>query len=70
MTAPALRVVTSTDEELRGGLLTVRDLARILNVSERESYRIAERVPHYRVGRMLRFDLDEVLGALREAGTS
>jgi len=47
-------------------LLTVRELAAVLHVSERAAYRVAGRVPHYKVGRQLRFRLDEVLDALHE----
>jgi hypothetical protein len=47
-------------------LVNVRELAAAVGCSERQAYRIGTRVPHYRVGRMLRFDLAEVLAVLRE----
>jgi excisionase family DNA binding protein len=49
-------------------LVTAQDVARILGVSPRGAYRLAERreVPTYRVGRLIRFDLEEVLAALRQ----
>lgn len=47
-------------------LVGVRELAAALGCSEREAYRVGHRVPHYVVGRMLRWQLAEVLAALRE----
>jgi excisionase family DNA binding protein len=44
------------------GLLTVQDLARRLGMSRRwihERTRLRQ-IPHYRLGRALRFDLEEV----------
>lgn len=48
-------------------LLSVDQLAEALGVSRRTVYRLLEEgdVPHYRVGKHLRFDLDEVKKALR-----
>jgi excisionase family DNA binding protein len=46
----------------RPGLLTVQDLARRLGMSPRwihERTRLRQ-IPHYRLGRSLRFDLEEV----------
>lgn len=49
-------------------LLTAKELAEHLRVSTREVQRLAARgvVPSFRVGRQLRFSLDEVLGAVRQ----
>jgi len=49
-------------------LVTVAELAAKLAVSQREVYRLAltGRVPGFRVGRGWRFDVTEVLPALRE----
>jgi excisionase family DNA binding protein len=43
------------------------ELARVLECSPRMALRLAERglVPHYRIGRLVRFDLEEVLAALK-----
>ena len=48
--------------------LSPEQLAERLGMSVRTVYRLAseERVPFYRAGRLLRFDLDEVLAAMRE----
>ncbi len=46
-------------------LVGVRELAAALGCSEREAYRVGKRVPHYVVGRMLRWQLTEALAALR-----
>ena len=48
-------------------MTTPREVAHHLKVSERSVQRLAEtgRIPHYRVGGQMRFDLDEVLEALR-----
>jgi excisionase family DNA binding protein len=42
-------------------------LATALGISVRSVYRMVEQnqLPHYRVGRQVRFDLDEVLGLMR-----
>ncbi len=52
--------------EMRGRLLTVAELAEFLRISPRAAYRLARRVPHFRVGRGVRLRLDEALEALRE----
>ena len=42
----------------------------MLRISERELYRLASRgLPHYRVGRQLRFNVTEVLESLRQTTT-
>ena len=67
MTRASLRLAESQPIEVPDRLVDVRGLSAILGVSEREAYRIALRVPHFRVGRMLRFDVAEVLAALAES---
>ncbi len=52
-------------------LVDAREVGAAMRVSPRMVLRLAERarLPHYRVGRLIRFDLEEVLTALkREAG--
>lgn len=48
-------------------LVDAREVAEALGVSPRMVLRLAERgrVPHYRIGRLLRFDREEALAALR-----
>lgn len=50
-----------------GPLVRPDEVAHMLNVSPRCLYRLVDRgkVPAYRVGRQLRFELAEVLAALR-----
>ena len=50
------------------GLLTAKEMARILSISEQEVRRCARLgyIPHHRVGRLMRFDLEEVLRATRQ----
>ena len=46
-------------------LLTPEELAEALGISVRGVYRLVEQdIPHYRVGRQIRFDKDTVLRAL------
>jgi len=54
-------------EDSGADLLTTTELARKLRVSDREIRQLAQshRLPSYRVGRQLRFDLTEVLTAIR-----
>jgi excisionase family DNA binding protein len=49
----------------------IEDVARLLGVSPRTAYRIAERneIPSYRVGGRMRFDLAEVAAAVRATRT-
>lgn len=70
MSAPR-RLATPPDEAVAEPpvrkLVNTKTIAIAVGVSPREVYRSAERgLPHFRVGRQLRFDLDEVLAALRE----
>jgi excisionase family DNA binding protein len=46
---------------------TAEDIAQMLNISVRGVYRLAEsgKIPSYRAERLLRFDRQEVLAALR-----
>ncbi len=52
-----------------GPLMRATTVAKRYGVSERTVYRLAAagKIPSYRVGRQLRFDLAEVGAALREA---
>lgn len=51
-------------------LIDVQQLATILGISVRSAYRLAEDgVPHLRVRGQIRFDLQEVLDALRKGET-
>jgi len=47
-------------------LLDARELAQVLGVSARMVLRLAEqgRIPHYRVGRLVRFDPEAVIQAI------
>lgn len=47
-------------------LVDARELAQVLGVSARMVLRLAEqgRIPHYRVGRLVRFDRETVVRAL------
>jgi excisionase family DNA binding protein len=51
-----------------GKLIGVPELADRLSISARQVYRMVEedRIPHYRAGRLIRFDADAVLTALRK----
>lgn len=47
-------------------LLTVKELAKKLNVSTKHVYRLIESgLPKYNVGKTFRFDIDEVMGWIR-----
>ena len=48
---------------------SVGDVADLLGISARGVYRLADtgEIPSYRVGRLLRFDVGEVLAATRTA---
>jgi hypothetical protein len=64
-----LRVVESGEQPRPTGpvrLRNAKEMATIFGVSEREWYRIGALVPHYRIGRMVRWDADEAVAALRE----
>jgi hypothetical protein len=65
--AAHLHLVDENEPTVR--LVNVRELAAAIGCSEREAYRVGSRLPHYRVGRMLRWNLDEALDALREEPT-
>ena len=54
--------------EAKDRLLTAEELAQYLNVAKHSIYRWVEqnRIPHVRVGRALRFNLQEVETFLRE----
>ena len=49
-------------------LLTAKEMARILGISEQEVRRCARLgyIPYHRVGRLMRFDSEEVLRATRQ----
>ncbi len=64
-TSPQPGELTEGEETPDRRLVDVHELTEVLACSERETYRIAARVPHYVIGRMLRFDVGEVLAALR-----
>ena len=49
-------------------LLSTREMAHLLSISEREAYRVLQRTPRYAVGRQWRYDPAVVLEALQEAG--
>ena len=52
---------TDADQEYAGGLLTSRQLARFLGCSERHVFNLRKRgMPAYRIGEIVRFDLDQV----------
>jgi excisionase family DNA binding protein len=50
-----------------GRLIGVPELADLLAISVRQVYRMVEddRIPHYRAGRLIRFDPEAVLDALK-----
>jgi excisionase family DNA binding protein len=56
--------------ELMAVLLTAPQLAKLMQVNEKEIYRKAQcgMIPSYRFGRARRFDLCEVLAALKDPG--
>lgn len=51
-----------------GRLIGVPELADLLAISVRQVYRMVEedRIPHYRAGRLIRFDAEAVLDALKK----
>lgn len=51
-------------------MLTANQLAEKLNVSEQVIWRLARenKIPHIRIGRAMRFDLEKVLTALTPNG--
>lgn len=53
-------------------LITAPELAKQLDVSESLIYRLARKgeIPSYRVGPLIRFDLEEVLEALEQEAAS
>jgi excisionase family DNA binding protein len=56
----------------RMSLITAPELAKQLDVSESLIYRLARKgeIPSYRVGPLIRFDLEEVLEALEQEAAS
>jgi hypothetical protein len=64
--AAAVQAIEVPEQLVPERLEDIHGLSAVLGVSERECYRIALRVPHFRVGRMLRFDVAAVLSALAE----
>jgi excisionase family DNA binding protein len=50
----------------RKSALTVREVAEILSLSEREIYKLAasNRIPHFRIGASVRFDSESLVGWL------
>jgi excisionase family DNA binding protein len=66
---PSRRDARPLDPAARPSLITTRQLSAALSTSERQVQRMASRLPHYRVGRQLRFDLEEVRSALRSSPT-
>ncbi|HEY3373735.1 MAG TPA: helix-turn-helix domain-containing protein [Candidatus Aquicultor sp.] len=52
-------------------LVTVKDAAQILSMNEQVLYRMAAdgRLPTYRIGKAVRFDLDELSALLRNEGS-
>jgi excisionase family DNA binding protein len=50
-------------------LVDARMLAAVVGVSARMVLRLAERgqLPHYRIGRLVRFDVEEALAALSQS---
>ena len=49
--------------KLRRSALTVREVAEILSLSEREIYKLAasNRIPHFRIGASVRFDSESLV---------
>jgi excisionase family DNA binding protein len=58
-----------THSPMNKHLLNVVEVAELLRISPRATYRAAERgdLPALRIGRLLRFDAEEVLAALRQS---
>ena len=52
----------------RGTALTVSDVAELLNISERQVYKLAasNRIPSFRLGGSVRFDPSDVAAWLRQ----
>lgn len=52
----------------RARMVSALELSAQLGISRSSVYRLVEdgEIPHYRVGGQLRFDVDQVLDALRE----
>jgi excisionase family DNA binding protein len=50
--------------KLKKSALTVREVAEILSLSEREIYKLAasNRIPHFRIGASVRFDSESLVG--------
>jgi excisionase family DNA binding protein len=53
--------------EVQMELITLRELAKKLKLSERQIYNLVKqgKLPHVRVGGVYRFDFDAVMAALR-----
>jgi excisionase family DNA binding protein len=67
---PALAVPMDLADSLakRATALTVSDLASLLNISERQIYKLAaeRRIPCFKIGNSIRFDPDAIVAWLRQ----
>lgn len=59
----------SAEEHEKEKILSVSGLAKLMRVSNITIYRAVEagQLPHYRVGKTIRFNRDEVMSATRQA---
>lgn len=49
-------------------LISAKEAARVLGINMHFLYRNADAIPHYRIGRSIKFDLKELEALFRRAG--